>query len=395
MNYILFDNRENWYNLLPLTFTRPVSEIRAGIFTLRERWEKLLGQTCSFLTAPYLQEKFPLRKGAVNLLINSALIPESSMMEALNALSPGMGLVSGKTMLAACLRENELPASYDDEPVTGRKVSYTGEYLAIRYPWDIFRLTGDLIRKDFELITAGRSSAAVSSTNNLLNRDQVFAEEGASLEYVTLNAINGPIYLGRQTEIMEGTVIRGPFALCEQSVIKLNAKIYGPTTIGPCSKAGGEINNSVIQGYSNKAHDGFLGNSVLGEWCNIGADSNNSNLKNNYTEVKVWNYLQERFINTGLQFCGLIMGDHTKCGINTMFNTGTVIGVSANIFGTGFPRNFIPSFTWGGPSGLSTYAMDKAFEVASLVMSRRGIDFNSTEQKIMETVFQMTSKYRR
>jgi len=395
MNYILFDRKEDWFNLLPLTFTRPVSALRAGIFTLRERWDKLLGQTCSVLTAPYLQEKFPVRKGSVNLLINSTVIPDSSLVELLSCLSPGTALTSRNRFIAACLREGELPESYEIEPVTVNQKNYAGEYLSVRYPWDLFSLNEDLIRMDFELLTAGRSSHTISKTNNLLNKDQVFAEEGASLEYVTLNAATGPIYLGRQTEIMEGTVIRGPFALCEQSTVKLNAKIYGPTTIGPYSRVGGEIKSSVIQGYSNKAHDGFLGNSVLGEWCNIGADSNNSNLKNNYSEVRVWNYLQESYINTGLQFCGMFMGDHSKCGINTMFNTGTVVGVSVNIFGTGFPGNFVPSFSWGGASGFSTYAMDKAFEVASLVMSRRGIDFNLTEQRILENIFRMTAKYRK
>lgn len=395
MNYILFDNRENWFNLLPLTFTRPVSGLRAGILTIREKWNKYLGQSCSYLTTTYLQEKYPCERDSVNLLINSSLIPDPALLKALGSLTPGTGLFSGKALMAVCLEEDKLPDSFDNDLQIKRQVSYTNDFLSIRYPWDLFRLNGDLLSKDFELITRGRQSHTISSTNKLLGEEQIFAEEGASLEHVTLNATTGPVYLGRQTEIMEGTAIRGPFALCDQSTVKLNAKIYGPTTIGPGSKVGGEINNSVILGYTNKAHDGFLGNSVLGEWCNIGADSNNSNLKNNYSEVRLWNYLQETFINTGLQFCGLIMGDHTKCGINTMFNTGTVVGVSANVFGTGFLRNFVPSFSWGGVSGFSTYTIDKALEVASLVMSRRDVDFNETERKILETVFQMTAKYRR
>lgn len=394
MNYILFDNRETWFNLLPLTFTRPVSELRTGIYTLRERWEKFLGQPCSFITAPYLQDRFLLNIEDVNLLINSALIPESSLVKVVCSLAPGESLVAGNFFLAACLKEDQLPSSYDHEPVNVNQISYKDAYVAVRYPWDLFRLKGELIRKDFKMITAGRKSAAISGTNNLLDKDQVFAEEGASLEYVTLNASKGPIYIGHQTEIMEGTVIRGPFALCDESIVKMNAKIYGPTTIGPGSKVGGEINNSVIQGYSNKAHDGFLGNSVLGEWCNIGADSNNSNLKNTYSEVKVWNYLQERYIKTGLQFCGMFMGDYSKCGINTMFNTGTVVGVSANLFGSGFPANFIPSFSWGGPSGFSTYDLDKACEAASLIMSRRGMEFDGKQQKILENVFKITAKHR-
>jgi len=225
--------------------------------------------------------------------------------------------------------------------------------------------------------------------------EHIFVEEGAKVECAILNASTGPIYIGKDAEIMEGAIVRGPLALCEHAALKMGAKIYGPTTIGPHSKVGGEVNNSVIIGYSNKGHDGFLGNSVLGEWCNIGADSNNSNLKNNYAEVKLWNYPQERFVNTGLTFCGLIMGDHSKCGINTMFNTGTVVGVNANIFGSGFPRNFVASFSWGGAAGFTTYKTADAFEVAARVFDRRGMVFNETEQEILQHVFEITAKYRK
>ena len=239
-----------------------------------------------------------------------------------------------------------------------------------------------------------RKSAKLSTTNNVLGKEDIFIEEGAKIEFAILNADTGPIYIGKDTEIMENSVIRGPFALCDHSVLKISAKIYGPTTIGPYSKVGGEINNSVIFGYSNKAHDGFLGNSVIGEWCNLGADTNNSNLKNNYTEVKLWNYVNKRFIKSGLQFCGLIMGDHSKCGINTMFNTGTVVGVSANIFGSGFPRNFIPSFSWGGAGGFSTYSLNKALETAEKVMIRRDIKLDDIEKEIFENIFEMSKEFR-
>jgi UDP-N-acetylglucosamine diphosphorylase/glucosamine-1-phosphate N-acetyltransferase len=244
------------------------------------------------------------------------------------------------------------------------------------------------------LLTKGRTSAPISDTVQVLGKD-VFFEEGAKAEFVTINANTGPVYIGKDAEIMEGSVIRGPFALCEHSAVKLSAKIYGPTTIGPESKVGGELNNVVIQGYSNKGHDGFLGNSVLGEWCNIGADSNNSNLKNNYAEVRLWDYETACFAKTGLQFCGLIMGDHSKCGINTMFNTGTVVGVSANIYGSGFPRNFVPSFSWGGASGFTEYKTNKAFEVAAKVFERRGLEFDEVEQRILDHVFEMTKVYRK
>ena len=230
---------------------------------------------------------------------------------------------------------------------------------------------------------------------NLIAQENIFAEEGFKGEFATINASTGPVYLGKDSEIMEGSIVRGPFALCDHSTLKMGAKIYGPTTIGPNSKAGGEINNSVIFGNSNKGHDGFLGNSVLGEWCNIGADSNNSNLKNNYAIVKLWSYKEEKFIDTALQFCGLIMGDHSKCGINTMFNTGTVVGVSANIFGTGFPRNFIPSFSWGGAHGLSTFTLPKALDVAEKVMSRRNLPLDDKDKSILMAIFEKTDKYRR
>jgi UDP-N-acetylglucosamine diphosphorylase/glucosamine-1-phosphate N-acetyltransferase len=244
-------------------------------------------------------------------------------------------------------------------------------------------------------LTEGRKSQPISKSVNTIAKENIFIEEGAKLEFVTLNASTGPIYIGKNTEIMEGSMIRGPFALCEGAGVKLGAKVYGATTVGPYSKIGGEVNNSVLFGYSNKGHDGFLGNSVLGEWCNIGADSNNSNLKNNYEEVKLWSYETESFEKTGLQFCGLMMGDHSKCGINTMFNTGTVVGVSANIFGAGFPRNFVPSFSWGGAAGFTVYMTRKAFETARLVMSRRGVDFDEKEAKILQHVFEDTKIWRK
>ncbi len=394
MNYILFDQPETWQNLLPLTFTRPASELRAGILTIRQKWEKLLDTNCSWLTEPYLRDKYPMKTKAVNILINSSILPDATLLDSVKALELGDCLIKGEILIAFCQDEKDPDEYLRGDYIFKNRIQYTGELYSIDHPWDLFEMNGDLIRKDFELITAGRSSRALNDTNILLKPELIFVEEDVSMDAVTLNANGGPIYLGRDTEIMEGTVIRGPFALCDQSVVKMNAKIYGPTTIGPMSMVGGEIKNSVFQGLSNKAHDGYLGNAVIGEWCNIGADSNNSNLKNNYAEVKLWSYKEEAFINTGLQFCGMIMGDHSKCGINTMFNTGTVVGVFANIFGTGFPRNFIPSFSWGGPGGMSEYKLEKAFEVADKVMMRREIEFDAIEKGILKTVFEMTAKYR-
>jgi len=394
MNYILFDDHTTWNRFLPLTFTRPVSELRAGILTIRQKWEKLLNASCSWLTEAYLREKYPVNASDVNILINSSILPDTKLLAAINALQTGSCLVREGAVLACCMDENGLQAFDRGDHPAGNEQDYSSGLARIENPWDLFEMNGDLIRTDFDLITGGRSSQALNDTNTILNPDQVFAEEGVSMEAVILNARGGPIYLGRDTEIMEGTVIRGPFALCDQSVVKMNAKIYGPTTIGPMSVVGGEIKNSVILGLSNKAHDGYLGNAVIGEWCNIGADSNNSNLKNNYADVKLWSYAEEAFINTGIQFCGLIMGDHSKCAINTMFNTGTVVGVFANIFGTGFPRNFIPSFSWGGPGGMSEYKLEKAFEVAEKVMMRKDIEFDAAEQRILKTVYEMTARYR-
>ena len=274
-------------------------------------------------------------------------------------------------------------------------IEFDNDILKIEHTWDIFSKNGEAIQQDFDLLKYERTSQPIPSSNNVIAPENIFIEEGAKLEFTTLNASSGPIYIGKNAEIMEGSTIRGPLALCDDATIKLGAKIYGPTTVGPFSKVGGEVNNSVLFGYSNKGHDGFLGNSVLGEWCNLGADTNNSNLKNNYAEVRLWDYDTERFARTGLQFCGLMMGDHSKCGINTMFNTGTVVGVNANIFGSGFPRNFVPSYSWGGASGFSTYLTKKAFEVAEVVMSRRNIEFTLQDKAILEHVFEITKKYRK
>ena len=260
--------------------------------------------------------------------------------------------------------------------------------------WDIFSKNADAIQADFDLLTADRVSAPISKTNTLINPEQIFAEEGARVEYSILNATDGPIYLGKNSEIWEGNLIRGAFALCEHGVVKMGAKIYGATTVGPYSKVCGEISNSVIFGYSSKGHEGYLGNAVLGEWCNIGADSNNSNLKNNYAKVRLWNYATEKFEQTGLQFCGLMMGDHSKTAINTMLNTGTVIGVNCNIYVPGFPRNFVPSFSWGGATGFSTYLPEKAFEAAKVMMARRGVVFDQKEADILNHVFKQTKKWR-
>jgi UDP-N-acetylglucosamine diphosphorylase/glucosamine-1-phosphate N-acetyltransferase len=390
MNYILFDGSAR-NQLLPFTYTRPVADIRVGILTIREKWEKMLGFTTSTVTEDYLIDKFPMIELEQNIFINASVLPNEDLVSLIQNLSENKALFIDDEPLAFFAKEDQ---EIDFE--TFDVLPYTSDdILRIENTWDIFKLNGEAIKRDFKLLTSDRESQLIPEMTVAFNKDQIFIEEGAVLPLCSLNANDGPIYIGKDSEIMEGSMIRGPFALCENATIKMGAKIYGATTIGPHSKVGGEVNNCVIFGYSNKGHDGFLGNSVLGEWCNIGADTNNSNLKNNYAEVRLWNYETEGFAKTGLQFCGLMMGDHSKCGINTMFNTGTVVGVSANIFGSGFPRNFIPSFSWGGSAGMITYKTNKAFEVSKVVMSRRDIAFTEVDIQILEHIFKETSKWRK
>ncbi|MBT8289345.1 MAG: GlmU family protein [Muriicola sp.] len=390
MNYILFDS-EVRTSLLPFTFTRPVGEIRVGILTLREKWEDYLKADLSYKTESYLEIKYPLVLREDNLFIDPSFLPSPELLAEIQAIGPETALFSDSTLVAY---RSAQPKS--EETISELQRKETGlDLFRIQNTWDIFSKNGVALQLDYERITEGRKSAPIPASNRVICPENIFLEEGAKVEYSILNATEGPIYLGKDSEVMEGNMIRGGFALCERGVVKMGAKIYGPTTIGPYGKVCGEINNSVIFGYSSKGHDGYLGNSVLGEWCNIGADSNNSNLKNNYAKVRLWNYATERFDQTGLQFCGLMMGDHSKTAINTMFNTGTVIGVNCNIYVPGFPRNFIPSFSWGGASGFSTYHTKKAFEAAEVMMARRGKTFDEKEAAILEHVFEITKKWRK
>jgi UDP-N-acetylglucosamine diphosphorylase/glucosamine-1-phosphate N-acetyltransferase len=392
MNYILFDENSIRNNLLPLTFMRPISDIRIGILTIREKWEKRLGAKTSTLTENYLAGKFPIIKEENNVLINSSVCPTDEISAMVMNLKVNQTLVSQDTIIALHVTEEELDKISEAASEGIEEISVEEPPIRIGHTWDIFSKNETAILEDFDLLTKNRKSEPVSKTNLILGDGRIFLEKGAKVEGATLNVSAGPIYIGKNSEVMEGAHIRGPFALCDHAGVKMDAKIYGPTTVGPYSKVGGEINNSVIFGYSNKAHDGFLGHSVIGEWCNLGADTNTSNLKNTYDCVRIWSYTKRTFVNTHLQFCGLIMGDHSKCGINTMFNTGTVVGVNANIFGAGFQRNFIPSFTWGGTSGHTTYDLDKAIEVAQLVCKRRGIVFSEADKELLAHVYSMTMK---
>lgn len=387
MNYILFDGPVR-DALLPFTFTRPVADIRIGILTIREKWEKHLGSTTTTITEDYLSEKFPMVELEQNVMINASFLPNDVLVAQVLNLEPNQALVYEEEIVAFFTEASQEEidfAQYD-------MISCEGDLIQIAHKWDIFQKNDTVLRADFELMTADRISESIPKSVQVIAPENVFIEEGAKLEYVTLNAETGPIYIGKNTEIMEGAIIRGPFALCEEAQVKMGTKIYGATTIGPHCRVGGEVNNSVMFGYSNKGHDGFLGNSVLGEWCNLGADTNNSNLKNNYASVKLWNYELENYENTGLQFCGLMMGDHSKSGINTMFNTGTVVGVGCSIFGGGFPNTFIPSFTWGGVTENSIYKLDKALETMELVMDRRHIVLTEADKEIITFVFDEETK---
>jgi UDP-N-acetylglucosamine diphosphorylase/glucosamine-1-phosphate N-acetyltransferase len=389
MNYILFDDFA-WQNLLPLTFTKPVSEIRIGILTITEKWKMYLSGDFSFQTQEFLSKKYSFHLTNDTFFINGKVCPTKELVNAINSLSINSGIKMGSTLIA--FRSNSATCLSITESLINSK-EIVADYVSINNVWDIFSKNGEAIKQDFELLTKGKTSLELSKTNTVIGDfKDVFLEEGAVVEASILNTKTGPIYIGKDAEIMEGSVVRGPFSLGECSALKLSSKIYGPTTIGPHSKVGGEVNNSVIFGFTNKAHDGFLGNSVIGEWCNLGADTNNSNLKNNYGNVKLYNYSQKKMIDTGLQFCGLIMGDHSKCGINTMFNTGTVVGVATNIFGGGFPPTHIESFSWGGADGMEEYKFDKMIETANRVYARRNLKMIEVERQILESVFEERSK---
>ncbi len=384
MKIVLFDD-DRVIHLKPFTLTRPAADIRCGILTVAEKWSTILSASRSYLCADYLSVKYNYVASDDSIFINGRVLPNAELVSAIQSLKMEESLVCEDVVVA--YRASAPKTTFETSiQLTGVK--------AINRIHNIFTYNHAEIEADFALLTAGRTSTTLSATNTVFGKHPIFVEEGVKAEAAVFNTNDGPIYLGKNSEVMEGALIRGPFALCESAGIKMGAKIYTGTTVGPHSKVGGEVSNSVIFGYSNKGHDGFLGNSVLGEWCNLGADSNNSNLKNNYEEVKLWNYATGNFERTGLQFCGLFMGDHSKCGINTMFNTGTVVGVSSNIFGSGFPRNFVPSFAWGGSQGFETYMPKKAFQTAEKVMERRHITLEESDKNILSHVYEEEITYR-
>ena len=397
MNIILFDD-DRYIDFLPLTYTRPIGMLRCGIFTIAGKWEKMLDARVSFFTKPYLSLLFPTLSETDNYWINARFLPTGNFLERIKEMQPGETLWKEQTLAAARMESFEIPENEKIpeilENLSNRKSDYNDPgHLELQSVWDVFRLNDRALRIDFEWLLKNRVSKKIPENVNVLG-NEVFIDEGAEITFATINSMTGPVYIGKDAVVMEGAAIRGPFALLEYSQVKMGAKIYGATTVGPHSKVGGELNNVVIQGYSNKNHDGFLGNAVIGEWCNLGADTNNSNLKNNYATVKTWSYRKSGFADTGLQFCGLAMGDHSKTGINTMFNTGTVVGVGCNIFGAGYPRTFIPSFSWGGAGGRMVHKLKKFFETAGIAMQRRGVELSEKEKVILSYIFEETEKYR-
>ncbi len=391
MKAVLFDGQYH-KSLLPLTYTRPVSFLRVGIFTIKEKWERYLGEEVSVRCKDFLANKFNSFEDSASIGILAALLPDPSIVSVVLDLEDQTILMKDELVLAISpLPKND--EHLEDKLNKYNVLHYQEDISLIERPHDIFMKNGNEIAKDFELIK-DEVKAIDPDPSNTVFGDQLIIEEGATVRGSTINCEEGPVYIGKNAEVMEGALIRGPFALLDHSVVKMGAKIYGPTTFGPYSKVGGEVGNSVILGYSNKAHDGYLGNSVIGEWCNLGADTNTSNLKNNYGSVKTWSYKENDMIDTGTQYCGLTMGDHSKCGINTMFNTGTVVGVFANIFDAGFPPKHIPSFSWGGKHEMTAYKIDKALELAKIVMNRRNVEITDQDKEILIHLFELTDQFR-
>ena len=409
MNVIFLDLPRQRNALKPFTLTRPIAGLRVGILTVEEKWQKRWNPTknqpsFSYLTEAYLQRKFPLTVANENLLINAAVCPDDSLFEQVAALQPGQAVVDGEAFVAASLSEADATNLAQHHESDGYSATVETALSAIaayeatapeasvmqlNHTWDIFTHNADQIEQDYALVTRQRHSQEVTDPyTQLYQPDRIFIEEGAVLRAAIINAEAGPVYIGKNATVHENAVIKGPFAMLEDSHVNIGSKIREATTIGPHCKVGGEVKNTVFLANSNKGHEGFVGNSVVGEWCNFGADSNTSNLKNNYQFVRLWHYGQQDYENTGLQFCGLMMGDHSKCSINTMFNTGTVVGVFANIFGTGFPAKFVPSFTWGGVQESVLYDFDKAIAVFERVLARRGVSLSTAESDILRHLFE-------
>ncbi len=406
---VFFDTVESFENLLPLSYTRPVPLFRVGITTIQEKWERLLPASYSYLTVEYLREKFPMdvSRSEITTFISGCILPDEELVAAIRSLRHRECLFDIEGIVA-------YRGTFDEFKVFGNEVCpdedlckvvrvyYGKRCRKIWFVYDIFQLNGEEIKEDFKFLAKGESPSKPDKSVTIIGPEttpegfpSVYMEEGASAEGCVLNVKNGPIYIGKDAEVMEGSCLRGPMALCDNAKVRIGSKVYGSTTIGPFCKVGGEVDNAVMFGFSNKAHDGYLGNAVIGEWCNIGAGAVASNLKNDYSKVRIWNYHTQRFMRTDLQFCGLIMGDHSKAGINTMFNTATVVGVGVNLYGAGFPRTFIPSFSTGSPEGgFDNVSIDKFMETVGKVMARRGKILNDVDRRIFETIYRSAARFK-
>ncbi len=389
MKVLLFDDAVLRQQLLPFTFTRPVADLRVGIMTIHDKWGHYLPADFGFATSSYLSSRFPAIQAS--FWINGAVCPDTSLAEAIQLLSPGQGIYMDDVLVAA----HAPGTDWRPEDSGLERIAYPHSVVLIDRPWKIFQLNAAELQKDFDLLTKDRESAPITDKHTVVyGRENLFLEEGVSIRAAIIDAEKGPVYLGKNSTVMEGAIIKGSLALMEGATVSIGAKLRGDSTVGPYCKVGGELSNTVMHSYSNKGHDGFLGNAVVGQWCNLGADTNCSNMKNNYSPVKVFDHHTGSFTDTGGTFCGLLMGDHSKTGISTMLNTGTVVGVSANIFGTGFPRQFIPSFAWGGAAGFSTFKIDKVFETAEAMMSRREVIMNDEDKAILQQIYQDTAQHR-
>ena len=396
MQLVLFDSVAVRTALLPLTYARPVADLRIGSLTIAEKWARQLGGTVSYLTQDYLAPGYPLVVSEMNVLIDGSLLPTLELLSFVRELPANTAYYEGDELLLAKVDAASLTAfSRSEDLAVVRRAFPHLPLQRITRPADLFLGNDRALRDDFELLTNGRTSAPLPLSNRLIGpTNQLFLEPGVDIEGCTLSTRSGPIYIGTNAVVLEGCLFRGPVAVNAGAILKMGAKIYGGTTIGDRCKVGGEISNVIFQANSNKGHDGYLGNAVVGEWCNIGAGTDASNLKNDYGPVKVWSYADRAMRSSNLQFHGLIMGDHAKTGIGTTLNTGTTIGYASNVFGADFPPAFIPSFSWGGAAGLTTYRLDKAMATAARVLARRGEVFGTYEEGVFRRVFADSNLYR-
>jgi UDP-N-acetylglucosamine diphosphorylase / glucose-1-phosphate thymidylyltransferase / UDP-N-acetylgalactosamine diphosphorylase / glucosamine-1-phosphate N-acetyltransferase / galactosamine-1-phosphate N-acetyltransferase len=376
-------------NLHPFTLTRQIQDIRVGIMTIREKWERMLGlPSFDRKEDDYkdlersVQLAEAIDKDGYCLMIHGNVLPTPALVRASRKLKDGE-FISANASSGVVFRLSQNQVSDKHKIKVTRAIALETAIKTLHFPWEIFQLNDWAIRQDFTVITAKRKSASISRTNKIIKPNQVFIEKGARVEHAIINASSGPVYIGRNAEVMEGTLIRGPVAICEGAIIKMGTKIYGASTVGPYCIVGGDIKNSILFGYSNKAHDGYLGDSVIGEWCNLGAGTTNSNMKNNAGSVRVWTPKGEQ--NAGLK-CGVMMGDYSKTAINTSINTGTVIGVSCNVFGMGLTPKYIPSFSWGS-EGVKRYDLEKAITDIHGWKALKNQQVNDAEKSILAYIF--------